>query len=237
MTEEEFIKKYFQKQDKVNINESIGKEFVGNIINFAFDSNPLAQFAKHAIGYGASRLLSKGSEKLPFSSRSNSSSSSSSSSKDKSKDDKTGDKYIKNLSATIQNDPTLYLKFFLIYFALYVFNNKIIITLNQLDDIYKNLQNENFISPFDKKTTLYNTQNITEASIYYKNEEIKNKDGFKAIMKGLFIDKKDQLGIKFKQKIDQLIGSSYTFNQSSIKSVFMNFFETNGFEYTLDKKS
>jgi hypothetical protein len=239
MTEEEFIKKYFEDKKSINENEVL-KQVAGNVIDFVTDSNPIAKLAKSAIQYGLSRGVSdlgdyiSGKTKSFFSS--DSKSSSSSDSKNKKIDPNTKDVYVKNLIPSIQTSPELYLKFFLIYYAIYFFSKKGTLTLAGIDDIYKDLKNEKFKSLFDNNTTLINTDNITNAIIYYDEKKISNENGFKEIMKSLFVDKTNHLGNKFYAKINQAIGSSKTLNITSIKSVFINFFKSNGSKYSLDEE-
>lgn len=241
MTEEEFIKNYFNKKP---INENAINSAVDLTVGFLSQGDPLTRLAIEAIKYGIIKKTSDITSKYKdldsllrhvFDSSSKNPKKLVDATKPKTKAESKSRNEKLKIRGMIRNNGVLYLKYFLIVFTLNHFEEKPAPRLDSTmsDEIFTDLQLNNYRCPITNER--FDESNIIMNRVMIKNELI-NQENFYFMLEELFISGGGSKGSSLYGIINAVLQSTTVIDTKDIELIFQKFYSLESPQYRIERK-
>lgn len=242
MTEEEFIKNYFNKKP-INESDAI-KAGVDLTLDFFSQAHPLTRLAIEAIKYGIIKTTSNITTKYKdldgflrdiFKSSSKNPKKLIEATKPKSKAESKSRNEKLKIRGMIRNSGVLYLKYFLIVFTLNYFEEISTPRLNSTlsDEIFTDLQLNQYRCPITGER--FDESNIIMNRVMIKNELI-NQENFYLMLEELFITGGGSKGTSLYSIINTVLQSTTVIDTKDIELIFQKFYSLESPQYRIERK-
>jgi hypothetical protein len=229
MTEEEFIKNYFNKKNSINEGTALdsavelGSQFLSGVDPF---TKMLISGIKYGLSKGTSDVLDKKKGFFDFLDKNKKVKASKP--KDKDEEKKRNDKL--KLRGMILNNGNLYLKYFLITFTLdRIEEKKPKLDKNQIPSIYTEIENNKYICPITKESFKQSVIITSNAKI---NGKKINEDFFYKMLNEIFIENPNKSRSLY-EIINLVLETTTIINQTNINSIFSQFYSKENINYKI----